>query len=120
MVKSSPLRAEAVLVAAHARTIGLTQEQIAKAVGASQSQVSRILAGAGRRRSRLFDTVCKYVISRRADSPASAPEKSPALMEALADVWDGTNAHADALAVVIRSLGALRASPTPGRAKGQG
>lgn len=107
-MKAPPsLVTEAALVAAHAKTVGLTQNQIAEAIGASQSQVSRILSGGGQRRSKLFERVCKYVFSLATDAPIVAPEQSAALMAALGDVWDGTPGHAEALALVIRSLGAL-------------
>lgn len=99
------LRAEAQLALNRARELGLTQAAIAEAVGASQSQVSRVLSGAGVRRSRLFDAVCKYVFSIDAKRPGLAESKE--LTSALADVWDGTPEHAAALALVIRSLGAL-------------
>ncbi len=101
----SDLHAEATLAAARAREIGLTQQDVANALGASQSQVSRVLAGQSRRRSRLFDQVCKYVFSAgRADAKRAPPAE---LTDALHAVWDGTPEHATALALVIRSLGAL-------------
>jgi len=34
-------------------------------------------------------------------------QNNPVLLAALAETWDGTAAHADALATVIRSLRAL-------------
>ena len=100
---------------AHAKAAGLTQQRIAVAVGASQSQVSRILAGVGSRRSKLFERVCKYVFSASGGASIGAPEKNAALMAALGDVWDGTPGHADALALVIRSLGALGAATPKAR-----
>jgi transcriptional regulator with XRE-family HTH domain len=122
-MKTPPsLATEAALVAEHAKTVGLTQQHIAEAVGASQSQVSRILSGGGLRRSKLFERVCKYVFSVTTDPPTAAPERSPALMAALGDVWDGTPGHAEALALVIRSLGALggAASNVRSPARGRG
>jgi transcriptional regulator with XRE-family HTH domain len=108
MNASSSLRSEAKLAAARAKAIGLTQAAIADAVGASQSQVSRVLSGMSRRRSRLFDSVCKYVFSAEdAAAFGRAPQDSDQLMRALGEVWDGSDAHAEALALVIRSLGAL-------------
>jgi transcriptional regulator with XRE-family HTH domain len=105
------LRAEALLIADKAKKLGLSQEQIAAAVDASQSQVSRVLSGTGKRRSRLFDRVCKYVFSQaksaKSATTASA-SKHPALSAALADVWDGSEEHAEALALVIRSLGVFQ------------
>lgn len=112
MSMPSALRAEALLAASRAREIGLTQAEIADALNASQSQVSRVLAGNAKRRSRLFDEVCKYVFSVRERASASTPPAE--LTEALAAIWDGTPEHAKALALVIRSLGALRGTAPEG------
>ncbi|WP_082572248.1 hypothetical protein [Variovorax sp. Root434] len=108
----SALRAEALLAASRAREIGLTQVEIADALNASQSQVSRVLAGNAKRRSRLFDEVCKYVFSVRESASASTPPAE--LTEALNAIWDGTPEHAKALTLVIRSLGALRVTASEG------
>ena len=110
MKTGSSLAIEAKLAAKNARENGLTQASIASAVGASQSQVSRILSGASSRRSRLFVEVCKYAREHRAKRPRQT--LCVELTSALDDVWDGTTRHAEALALVIRSLGALgSASP---------
>jgi len=102
------IRSEAKLATSRAKSIGLTQAAIAEAVCASQSQVSRVLSGKSRRRSRLFDTVCKYVFSvNNANDGLRTPQDCDQLMRALGEVWDGSEAHAEALALVIRSLGAL-------------
>lgn len=101
------------VIAQRARRAGLTQDQIAKAVSASQSQVSRVLAGKSIRQSRLHDEICIYVNNAlRGVSPEAVCENRE-LIEALADVWDGTAHHAAALATVIRSLGEL--NPVAGR-----
>ena len=113
MQSSANLKSEAHLAAKRARELGLTQAMIAESVGASQSQVSRVLSGAGARRSRLFDEVCRYVFS--IDVKPSKVEESKELTSALAEVWDGTPGHARALALVIRSLGALSAGALPVR-----
>jgi len=112
MTYTAALRAEALLAASRAREIGLTQAEIADALGASQSQVSRVLAGNAKRRSRLFDEVCRYVFSvRERASPSTPPAE---LTEALDAIWDGTPEHAKALTLVIRSLGALRVTAPEG------
>jgi len=102
------LRTEAHRTALRAKTLGLSQETIAASIGASQSQVSRVLAGTAKRRSKLFDRVCKYVNS--VASPVGSPSKAgeAILQEALGEVWDGSELHAEAMATVIRSLGAFR------------
>lgn len=115
MMTDGDLAIEASLATQRATDLGLTQAMIAAAVGASQSQVSRVLSGAGVRRSRLFDEVCKYVFSVGGSKPNVSD--SAELTAALEAVWDGTESHAKALALVIRSLGALRGVPSeaPGR-----
>lgn len=94
-------------VARRAKSAGLTQKTIASAIGASQSQVSRTLSSVGVRHSRLFDEICIYVDNyARRVSPETVRDNR-VLMEAIANVWDGTARHAAAIAHVIRSLGAL-------------
>jgi hypothetical protein len=106
MKRGSNLAVEATLAAKRAAELGMTQSMIAEAVGASQSQVSRVFAGVGSRRSRLFDEICKYVFSSGAVRPSVS--QSVELTSAIEDVWDGSAGHAKALALVIRSLGSLR------------
>lgn len=106
MNRDGSLRTESLLAAQRAKALGLTQEQIASAIGASQSQVSRILAGASLRRSKLFSDVCEYVYSH-AKPGRQSKVIAQDLQDAVAQVWDGTPKHAHALALVIRSLGAL-------------
>ena len=110
MSNNGDLAVEASLARQRAADMGLTQAAIAAAVGASQSQVSRVLSGVGTRRSRLFDEVCKYVFLAGRARPAVS--ESAELTAALEAVWDGSDSHAKALALVIRSLGALRGVPS--------
>lgn len=116
MTVMADFNAEALLAAKRAKELGLSQISIAAAVSASQSQVSRVLSGRSRRRSKLLTAVCKYVFlsSRRHEA---RPEKSPALMAALSEVWDGTDEHAQALSLVIRSLGSLHPGAAGRQAK---
>lgn len=90
-----------------AKRLRLSQQQIADAVGASQSQVSRVLRGQGVRDSRLFLAVCIYVEMQSVGVTKDAVLENTELIEALTTTWNGTLAHAQALAAVIRSLGAL-------------
>jgi transcriptional regulator with XRE-family HTH domain len=109
--------ADALNAARLARASGLTQAAIAQAVGASQGQVSRILAGKSKRRSKLMMAVCAYV--HRACIKSGMRRGTPAsINDAIDAIWDGTPEHAEALAVVIKSLGVLsgRAVPSPGSA----
>lgn len=96
------------LLAQRVKALGLRQTALSSAVGASQSQVSRALAGRANQRSRVFARICDYVF--HLESRQSNPGRSllpDDLMEAIAAVWNGTPRHAAALALVIRSLGAL-------------
>lgn len=90
---------------------GITQVEIATALGASQSQVSRILHAKGLRATRLSEEVCMYVERYEGGVTASAVRNNDALIDALASTWDGSAKHANALALVIRSLCALGTSP---------
>jgi transcriptional regulator with XRE-family HTH domain len=89
---------------------GFTQQDLAKVLGVSQSQVSRILSGQFKRRSKLFDDLCKIAYQSTGAVEGARPGASAQqadLTSALDAVWDGTDSHAKALAVVIRSLSAL-------------
>lgn len=89
------------------REQAITQTEIATALGASQSQVSRILQGKGLRCSRLLEEVCLYVERQKGGASIAAVRENKELIEALADVWDGSAVHAKALSMVIRSLSVL-------------
>lgn len=94
---------------------GFTQQELAKMLGVSQSQVSRILSGQFKRRSKLFDELCKIAYQSTVTAVGVQPGVSAQqadLISALDAVWDGTDSHAKALAVVIRSLSALMPSTT--------
>lgn len=103
---TSPQRIASKL-ASHFASTGMTQKQIAIAVGASQSQVSRILSGHIIRRTRLLETLCIYASSKLHFGKRPDVRRNTELMSALAEVWDGSDEHARALARVIRSLAEL-------------
>jgi transcriptional regulator with XRE-family HTH domain len=116
--RQSDLLSEAMAATQAARSAGLSQQDIASALGASQSQVSRILSGKSTRRSRLFDEVCIYAFDakRQHQSPKKPlADSCPTLLDAIDAIWDGTERHAKALAVVIRSLGSLSQHEPPQR-----
>lgn len=96
-------------LAATALALGLTQAEIADACDLSQSQVSRVLAGKATARSKAYRRICAFM-----HVEPSAPTARPAtpsvggeIGEAIESVWNGTSAHATAIAGVIRSLGAF-------------
>jgi transcriptional regulator with XRE-family HTH domain len=114
--QQSDLLSEATAAAQAARSAGLSQQDIAFALGASQSQVSRILSGKSTRRSRLFDDVCIYAYEAEKKSQhrmKPSASSCTTLLDAIDAVWDGTERHAKALAVVIRSLGSLNQNEAP-------
>lgn len=101
------------------RRRGIGQAQIAEAVGASQSQISRILSGQRLRPSRLAEEICLFVERVEGGVTADAVRRNDELIEAVRTAWDGSAAHARALAMVIRSLAAFRpSSAMPSRRTG--
>lgn len=97
-----------------AQTAGINQLEIANHLGINQSQVSRIFRGKVRRHTDTLMRVCRYVSSRSLKISPEEVRKNDLLIEAVADVWDGTESDAQALARVIRSLQTLR-RPTHNR-----
>lgn len=106
-MKTIDLQAQALRAAKIFKSAGLTQQAVADALGASQSQVSRILGGRGVRQSRLFEELCIYAKNINNKISVDAILANPELVGAIAETWDGTAAHAKALAAVIRSLALL-------------
>lgn len=101
------LKSLAIVTAQRARAAGITQNDIAIAVNASQSQVSRILSGSSLKQTKLFDEICIYVNNAARGVSSEVVRNSDEMMEAIASVWDGTAHQAEAIAMVIRSLGHL-------------
>lgn len=99
---------ELALATSHrSRLAGITQEQIANALNVSQSQISRILSGGSKRRTKLFNDVCIYVNNMAHGVSPDLVRGNDELIDAIADIWDGTSHQAKAIASVIRSLGPL-------------
>jgi transcriptional regulator with XRE-family HTH domain len=80
-----------------------SQTEIAMATGIDQSQISRILAGQVKRVSRNVAELCKFANQFYA-SGQNDPSRSAVLMGALRAIWDGSPAHAEAIASVLLSL----------------
>lgn len=95
------------ILRARVKALGLTQNELANGTGLSQSQVSRLLDGKSNRSSKGFDRLCKYVQSYTPSISQRRILKQADLMSAMAEVWDGTPTHAEALATVLRSLKAF-------------
>lgn len=85
----------------HLARQGLTTgSAIARATGLGQPQVHRNLFGRPKRVTRTLVELCKYA-SIDASAEASDPRDSPILMNALSQVWDGTEGHARRLARLL-------------------
>ncbi len=95
----------------HAATVlkeaGVTQVGLAKRFGVSQSQVSRVLSDRSVTRSKLADEICRYAETLSAGVTRDAVLDNDELLDAICQAWDGSAAHARALATVIRSLAVL-------------
>lgn len=91
----------------------ISQESLALKMRASQSQVSRILSGKTSSSSKLARDIDNYVFMQSNLSMRARLASNEDLMSALEVAWDGTPAHARALAAVIRSLTLLAPSDPP-------
>lgn len=92
-------------------SIGITQEQISSATKVSQSQISRILSGHIKRETKSYKKICEYVYSRQRLPTIDDVCRNEDLTQALASIWDGSDAQAKNLASVIKSLGSLTDAP---------
>lgn len=81
-----------------------TQLAISSAAGVSQATVSRILDRCPKRRSKAFVRLCNYALVEPAPTRPADPASSPVLMDVLRQTWDGTPAHAEALADILRAV----------------
>ncbi|MBO9770075.1 MULTISPECIES: hypothetical protein [Xanthomonas] len=80
---------------------GLTSSSaIARASNLGQPQVYRNLFGKPKKVSRTMRQLCEYAEVDAYEGTAD-PSDSRVLMEALATVWDGTDAHAKRLAKLL-------------------
>ncbi|GAB7540556.1 hypothetical protein [Cupriavidus sp. 8B] len=86
----------------------ITQLQLSRATGVDQSQISRLLAGKGKTVSRAGMLLFAYKLDKDTSEARPDPGSSIVLMEAISEVWDGTQAGARRLAHVIRALAVFR------------
>jgi len=93
-----------------ATELGLSQSFLAIELGVSQSQISRIFSGQTSPSSKLAFQLCNYVFQSANGVSRESVTNNDELMDALAFTWDGSSAHARALAAIIRSVGLLRPS----------
>lgn len=72
-----------------------------------QATISRLLNGQCKTATPKVKKICKYAgINLSAHVRRGQPRKNPRLMRALGQVWDGSPAHAEWLARVIKTAGA--------------
>jgi transcriptional regulator with XRE-family HTH domain len=81
---------------------GLTQAELARRANVSQPTVSRAMKRVPERRSKSYARLCSYIRKEVDEIPLPAPAR-----DALAEIWDGSPAHAEALATLIRAAGDL-------------
>lgn len=88
---------------------GISESRLAKLAGVNQSTVNRVAQQSRprRRMSKGLIKLCSYAGISRSISIEINPSQSDELMRAMRLAWDGTEAHAKALARVIRELGRL-------------
>jgi transcriptional regulator with XRE-family HTH domain len=106
-MSDSNLPARVLHASAVLKNAGITQMEIARRFGASQAQVSRVLSGHSVSRSKLAKEICIYAETLSAGVTRDAVVDNAELLDAICQVWDGSAAHARALATVIRSLAVL-------------
>ena len=109
MLTKAERRARILRAAEIFRRHGVTQDEVGAVVGASQPHVSRVLQGNLSRATKLSEEICLYA-ERLEDGGVTleAVRSNDDLIEALRVTWDGSSAHARALASVIRSLAVLK------------
>lgn len=106
-MKNNEINHHASTIGSIAKALGITQEDISVATGISQSQVSRVLSGSGKRQSKAFIEICNYVSSKKTGISPELVKQNDELINAIAQVWDGSARQAKALANIIQSLGAI-------------
>lgn len=96
---------------------GLTQAKLARLANVSQATVSRALRGLperhGAARHKLF-TYARIEPTAAGRSDEQGPER---VVEAFGRIWDGSDAHASAVARVIDALDGLRPRSSVRRGK---
>lgn len=91
-------------LAQRAKSLNITQDEIASAVGITQSQISRIFHGNIKRPSKVLDEIAQFLDVQSLGVTAESVMSNSELINALAATWDGTPTHSAALATVIRTL----------------
>lgn len=87
----------------------ITQAQVAGLAGVSQASVSRLVreASVGRATSAQRSGAARAKLAGLIHQHSDSQRLPAALLEAIRSVWDGSDAHAQALAAMIKASGAL-------------
>lgn len=87
-----------------------SSSEISRLSGVSQPTVSRFRCGkiARKRHSSSFNKLCNYYELALPIVHSTNKRNNPTISDAIMAVWDGTEAHAQAIARVIRSLKGYR------------
>lgn len=83
------------------KTKGLSQSALAKAAGVNQSTVSRALRQAPARHSEAMLRLCRYAGISDLQSESSTARGAKLVLTSFEKVWDGSDAHATAIARII-------------------
>lgn len=89
------------------KQLKLNQDDLVGISGVSQGQVSRIISGKFKKPGEAYKRICIYVFNALNTDTRKNVEENKLILDALAEVWDGTDEQAKSLAQVIRSLGPL-------------
>lgn len=84
------------------RREGISQTVLAQRVSVSQPTISRARRRVPARRSKQYEKLCNFI--HKELETIALPETA---RDALAEIWDGSPAHAEALAGLIRASGEL-------------
>lgn len=91
----------------------LRQEDVAKNAGVSQATVSRALKTGLKRRTMARDRLFRY-IQKELGTHTFNDQGRQKVVDAFGEIWDGSDAHASAIAKIITASKGLR----PSRGKG--
>lgn len=97
---------EAAQIRAYMKKNALDQGTLASEAGVSQATVSRALAGSPARRGRAFLRLLAHV-GKQGESTEPSVTGKKRVARAFERIWDGTDAHATAVAKIIEDLAGL-------------
>jgi transcriptional regulator with XRE-family HTH domain len=87
---------------------GLSQSELAKAAGVSQSTVSRALHKTPGKHSDASRRLCVYAGIEVGDATGSTVVGTKLVLKTFENIWDGTDAHAAAIARIIEASRGLK------------